>query len=134
MHIYLLTSLMSFQPCPLKKCSLYFYHVHIWRDIFQVYLNFLRRFYLFIYFQTEGKWERKRGRETSVCGCLSHAPNWGPGPQPRRVPWLGIEPATLWFPGKHSLHWAVPARARCIIIFYPIVNGIFITSYLLLLW
>ena len=29
---------------------------------------------------------RKRGRETSVCGCLSCAPYWGPGPQPRRVP------------------------------------------------
>ena len=26
-----------------------------------------------------------RGREISVCGCLSHAPYWGPGPQPRYV-------------------------------------------------
>ena len=24
--------------------------------------------------------------------CLSHTPYWGPGPQPRHVPWLGIEP------------------------------------------
>ena len=32
-----------------------------------------------------------------MCGCLSHGPYWGPGQQPRHVPWLGIEPATLWF-------------------------------------
>ena len=25
-------------------------------------------------------------------------------------PRLGIEPATLWFPGRHSVHWATPAR------------------------
>ena len=27
-------------------------------------------------------------RETLI-GCLSHAPSWGPGPQPRHVPWPG---------------------------------------------
>ena len=31
-----------------------------------------------------------------MCGCLSCAPYWGPGPQPRHVPWLGLELATLW--------------------------------------
>ena len=37
----------------------------------------------FIYFQTgEGK---ERGRETSMCGCLSCAAYWGPGPKPRHV-------------------------------------------------
>ena len=34
----------------------------------------------------EGKGERHRGRETSVCGCLLHTSYWGPGPQPRCVP------------------------------------------------
>ena len=29
-------------------------------------------------------------------GCLSHAPHWGPGPQPRHVSQLGIELVTLW--------------------------------------
>ena len=38
-----------------------------------------------------------RGRETSMCGCLSHGPRWRPGPRPRHVPWLGIELVTLWF-------------------------------------
>ena len=27
-------------------------------------------------------------------GCLSYAPYWGPGPQRRHMPWLGIEPVT----------------------------------------
>ena len=35
---------------------------------------------LFIYFQTEGKGGRKRGRETLMCGCLSHAPPSGTWP------------------------------------------------------
>ena len=69
------------------------------------------RLYLFIYFYTEGKGGRKRGRETCTCGCLSHTHYWGPGPQPRHVLWLGIEPATLWFTGQGSIHWATPARA-----------------------
>ena len=30
-----------------------------------------------------------------MCGCLSSAPYWGPGRQPRHVPSLGVEPATL---------------------------------------
>ena len=29
---------------------------------------------------------REVERETSMCGCLSHAPYWGPGLQPRHVP------------------------------------------------
>ena len=57
--------------------------------------HFLKRFYLFI-FRERGR-EGERGRGTSMCGCLLCAPNWGPGPQPRPVPWLGIEPAILWF-------------------------------------
>ena len=62
---------------------------------------------------------RKRGRETSMCGCLSCAPYWEPGPQPRHLLWLGIEPATLWFASQHSIHWATPARTRSIILNRP---------------
>ena len=40
---------------------------------------------LIIYFEREGKEGRKRGRETSMCGCLSSTPYWGPGPNPRQV-------------------------------------------------
>ena len=35
---------------------------------------------LFTYFLEREKGREKRGRETSMCGCLSHAPYWGPGP------------------------------------------------------
>ena len=44
-----------------------------------------KRFYLFLE-RGEGK---ERGRETSIGGCFPHAPYWGPGPQPRHVPWTG---------------------------------------------
>ena len=54
---------------------------------------------MYLFLERREGW-RKRGRETSVCGCVSHMPYWGPGPQPRHVPWLGIEPATLCFPGQ----------------------------------
>ena len=43
---------------------------------------------------------------------LLRAPNWGPGLQPRHVPWLGIKPVTLWFAGWYSIHWVAPARAE----------------------
>ena len=52
-----------------------------------------------------------------MCGCLSRAPYWGPSPQPRHVSWLGIELATLRFAGRHSVHWATPARADVLICF-----------------
>ena len=38
-----------------------------------------------------------------MCGWLSCTPNWGPGLQPRPVPWLGIEPVTLWLTSWHSV-------------------------------
>ena len=47
-----------------------------------------------------------------MCGCLSCVPYWRTDPQPRHVPWLGIEPATLWFTGQLSIHWATPARGK----------------------
>ena len=68
--------------------------------------TFFKYFIYFIF--TEGKGGRKR--ETSMCGCLSSAPYWGPGLQPRHVPWLGLKLVTLWFTGRHSIHRATPAR------------------------
>ena len=40
----------------------------------------------FIYFYRQGKGGKKRGREISICGCLSSAPYWGLGAQPTLVP------------------------------------------------
>ena len=47
---------------------------------------FFFKFKDFIYLLFDRKGGRKRGRETSVCGCLLRAPYWGPGLQPRHVP------------------------------------------------
>ena len=49
----------------------------------------------FTYVFLERRREGERVRETSMCGCLSSASSWGPGPQSRCVPWLGIQPAAL---------------------------------------
>ena len=66
---------------------------------------------LFLYFYKEGKARTKRGRKISRYACLSHGPYWGPGPKSRHVPWLRIEPVTLWFASPPSIHRATPARA-----------------------
>ena len=39
-------------------------------------------------------------------GCFSHTRNRAPSPQPRHVPWPGIEPATFLFVARHPAHWA----------------------------
>ena len=64
----------------------------------------------FIFF-LEGEGGRKRGRETSMC-VASRVCYWGPGPQPRFVRWLGIEPATLCLAGQCSIHRATQVRAE----------------------
>ena len=71
--------------------------------LFTFFFKFLKGF---IFLFLEGG--RKKGRETSMRGCLSHAPYWGPGPQPRHTPSLGIELVTLWSLGRHSIHWTTP--------------------------
>ena len=74
---------------------------------------FLKIFYLLIF---RGE-RRERGKETSVCGCLSHT-YWEPSLQPRHVPWLGMDPATTCFTGWCSIHWNTPARAIICVFYY----------------
>ena len=56
--------------------------------------------------------EKERERNINVWLPLSLTPYRGSGPQPRHVPWLGIELVTLWFSGRHSIQWGTPARAH----------------------
>ena len=50
------------------------------------FVDFHSKKYFIYLFSEREKGRRNRGRETSMCGCLSHAPKWGPGPPPRHVP------------------------------------------------
>ena len=79
----------------LHLCLLFFKE-----DWFLKNISFFKRFFLFL---EKGEGGRKRRRETPMCGCLLSTPHWGPGLQPRHVPWLGIKPATLWFVDQRSI-------------------------------
>ena len=73
-----------------------------------LFLFIFWRFYLFIF----REWGREGGGEGEKHQYVvaSHAPAPGDlAPHSGRVPWLGIEPVTLWFSGLHSNHWATPA-------------------------
>ena len=107
----------------------------VWgRFFFNQYI--FKRFYLFTFRERKGG--RKRGRETSMCGCFLSTPYGERGLQPRHMPWLGIELVTLWFAGCYSILLATPARA-CLFFLLDIgsvlenVSCTFIRIYILLL-
>ena len=86
-------------------------HIQMYMYIYthkHTYIHIFKRYYLFL---ERGK-EREKERENHWCArdtsmsCLLHDPTWVPGPQPRHVSRLGIEPVTFHFPGWHSIHWA----------------------------
>ena len=74
-------------------------------------LSFCFKEFIYLFLERGREGEREK-RNINVWLLLAH-PLLGtrPGPQPRPVPWLRIETATLWFAGRHSIHWATPARA-----------------------
>ena len=63
-------------------------------------------------------------RDTST-SCLLRALSWGPGPQPRPGPWLGIELATSQFTSWCAVHWATPAKANAFNFLLSIVFSYF---------
>ena len=81
---------------------------HVW-EATDPYSFFFLRFYSFVCRERKGG--RKRGRETSMCGCTSMPPTGDLASNPGMCTRLGIEPAIFWFTGRHSIHWATPARA-----------------------
>ena len=90
--------------CSAGELYAFLFHIQLWNTSLSSLFFFFKILFIF----------RERGREgekISMCGCLLHTLNGGPGPQCKHMPWLGIEPATFQFTGRHSLHWATPARA-----------------------
>ena len=87
----------------------------------------------FIYLFSERGEGRTKGTETSMCGCLSHGPHWGPDLQPRHVPWLGIELTTVWSTGWPSIHWATLISAVLLFKFFclPDILLLFSCQFLL---
>ena len=110
--------------------------------------TWLTLFFNILFIFREGKGGRNRWKHQCVVASHHHPPlgAW-PGPQPRRVHWLGIEPVTLRFIGGHSIHWATPARALVkfkfqinnkefsnISISHQCLGYAYIKNYLLLIW
>ena len=93
--------------------------------------------FLIIYFLREGREEEREGekhqcgRDTLIACLWSHTPYWGPGLQLGHVPWLGIKLAAFQFAGQHSIHWAVPPRAKLFFNIREMINTKFIMVHYL---
>ena len=114
---------------PLEKCSFRFFaHFKNYVVVLLFFLIFILTFYLFI-FRERG---RRRGREKHRCsretlmGCLSHNPNWGPGPWPRHGPWLGIWPTIFWFMGQHFNQLSNASQGNWVVFYYWVVWVLYI--------
>ena len=53
-------------------------------------------------------WEKHQSIASPMC------PNWGQGPQPMHVPWLGVEPVTVHLSEWHPTPWATLIKANLV--------------------
>ena len=95
---YFLRSLAVYLQC-YTNVHMVLTHVHTCILFYRKGILFKKRLYSLI--------PRERGREGEKHQCVvaSRASHWGHSRQPRHVPWLGVEPMTLRFAGRHSIHW-----------------------------
>ena len=49
-------------------------YILLFLNLNETFKFFFKKYFIYIFLE-RGK-RRERGRETSMCGCLSHAPNW----------------------------------------------------------
>ena len=94
-----------------------------------LYVNkavFILRFFFHLLFLNKGEGrEKARERNTYVrkkhwLAAFHTFPDWGLIPQPRHVPWWGIEPMAFHFLGWHPTNWPTPVMP--IHLFYKNVN------------
>ena len=110
-----------------KRCFLCLYFIDNMRNKaqflkcwkFSEVIFFFKDYLIYLFLREWGREEEQERekhqyvRDTSV-SCLSYDSNWGPGLQPKHVPWLGIELVTPWVASWCSIHWVTPARVRSI--------------------
>ena len=66
--------------------------------------TFLKKDFIYLFFRQRGR-EGEREGEKHQCVVVSHMPPTGDlAYNPGMCPRLGIELATLWFAGPHSIH------------------------------
>ena len=99
-----------FISSPLLKEHFTDYRIIDWR-------NFLKILFICLFLEIGEGRERDKERNIYVTekhqSVASHVlPSWGPGSQPKHMPWLEIEPVTFQFTDQHSIHWATVDRAR----------------------
>ena len=84
-------------------------------------IYFLKNIYVFLD-RGEG-WEKDRERNINVWLPLNAPPTGNLARNPgRHVPWLGIEPAILWFTSRSSIHWATPTRVLFLLLVYHLLS------------
>ena len=92
-------------------CSFDFHFLDGWggEHLFMCFLATCVYFLRFIFIREREMWG-KGDRETRLAAFCTRS-NRGPSPQPRHVPWPGIQPATFWLLDNASTNWATLARA-----------------------
>ena len=74
-----------------------------WVKIF-FFKGYFFKYFIYLFILERGKGREKEEKNINVWLPLT-SPYWGPGPQPRHAPRLGIELATLCFTvWHHSIH------------------------------
>ena len=103
-----------------KVLSYFFFNVS------GLWLLFLKDF-IYLFLERGEGWEKVRERNTNVWLPFMR-PLLGTWPATQAYAWLGIKPATFWFAGWCSIHWATPARGWATSHRYPLLYSIFTTT------
>ena len=96
---YIITVLVNMQ---LSFIFQFTYHRIFINTIFVTTIFYFLKHFIYLFLERGRKGEREGVKHQ--CVVASSTPPTGCSLQPRHVPCLGIEPATPWFSGPHSVH------------------------------